>query len=301
MRQQSGDDQSTNAPHGWTKIIGPPRPFFSVPWREIWAYRELIVLLARRDLTANHQQTILGPFWIIAQPLVTAFVFMFLFGRLGRLGTDGMPHMLFYLAGLVPWMLFADTLTKTSNVFTRFAPIFGKIYFPRLIVPLSSVATTLVIFAFQLSLFLAVFGFYCAKMTFAPDPQHPIHLDPNWRIMTMPLVLLLPVMLGLGIGCAVSALSTRYRDLSMGIGFVVPLWMFASSIVFPISRVAVENRWLFYLNPMVSVVESFRFAFLGKGLVQRWHLGMSFAICAVILATGLLLFNRAEQTAADAA
>ncbi len=275
----------------WTKVIVPQRGAFDISWRELWAYRDLVWLMAKRDISAGYLQTVLGPVWFILQPILTTIVFSFLFGRMAKMGTENIPHFLFYMSGLMAWGYFADCVTKTSQTFLRNAATFSKIYFPRLAVPLSVVITSLLAFLVQLVIFLIALLFYLWKGA-------PVH--PNWHIVLLPILVVQIAMLGTGIGCIVSALTTRYRDLVLGVGFGVQLWMYASSIVFPISRIDPSARWMFYLNPMVPVIEAFRFAFLGEGIVEKWHLAMSFGMSTVILLLGISMFNRVEQTAMDA-
>ncbi len=284
-------DSPSAPPITWTKIIVPARNAFDISWRELWAYRDLIRLLAKRDISAGYMQTVLGPFWFILQPILTTAVFSFLFGRMAKMGTENIPHFLFYMSGLMAWGYFAECVNKTSMTFLRNAPIFSKVYFPRLAVPFSIILTNLLGFLIQLGIFLVALAFYMWKGA-------PVH--PNWRIVLLPALLIQMAMLGIGTGCIVASLTTRYRDLSLGVGFGVQLWMYASSIVFPISRIAPDDRWIFYLNPMVPVVESFRFAFLGTGLVEPIHLIVSFGVSLCIMLLGLSMFHRTEQTAMDA-
>lgn len=274
----------------WSKVILPRRGLLQIPFREIWAYRDLVFQMALRDLTANYKQTVLGPLWFVLQPLLTTAFFALIFGRMAKLGTDNLPALLFYFSGLTLWNYMAECVNKTSNTFTRNAAIFGKVYFPRMIVPLAASLTALVGFLVQFTLFLAFLWFYWMRGV-------PVH--PSWRVIFTPALVLQLALLGVGLGCIVSALSTRFRDLTLGLTFGVQLWMYSSSIIFPLSRIAPEERWLFALNPVVPVIEAFRFAYLGFGIVERWQLVMSFGVCSVIFLIGVALFNRAEQTAMD--
>ena len=283
--------ENTTPTEKWDKEIVPKRGLLDIPWRELWRYRDMIWLLSQRDRSANYKQTVLGPVWFIIQPLMTTFAFSFLFGRMAKLGTDHIPHFLFYMSGLVAWNFFSECVNKTSISFTRNAQVFGKVYFPRLAVPLSSVITSLMSFGVQFATFLIGLGFYLH------EGNAPLH--PNWRIALVPLLILQVAMLGLGVGCIVASLSTRYRDFTLGIGFFVQIWMYASSIVFPLSRIAPSDRWVFYLNPMVPVIESIRLAFLGSGLVEKFHVMTSFGVSALVLTIGIIMFNRAEQTVMD--
>ena len=276
----------------WDQVIRADRKFLDIPWRELWKYRDLVWMLAQRDVSASYKQTVLGPFWFILQPLLVTAVFSYLFGRMGRLGTSDVPHYLFYMSGLVLWTFFAETLTKTSSVFISNANLFNKVYFPRLCVPLGGVLTGLVPLLVQLGLFLAGLAFYLAK-------SNPF-IHPNWFIILTPLIFVQLAALGLGLRLIVSAWTRRFRDLAFGVKVGLQLWMFGSAIVFPISRIAdPDDRTLFFLNPVVPLIESFRYAFFGVSLVEPWHIAVSAAVTAVVLFLGIALFNRAEQTAMD--
>lgn len=285
------DARATGEQGQWTKIIRSRRRLFEIPWRELWAYRDLIWTMVTRDLSTSYKQTVLGPFWFVVQPLMITAVFSYLFGRMARFGSDSVPHYLFYMGGLVPWGFFADSVLKTSNVFVEQAQLFSKVWFPRLCVPIASLITNLVPVAVQFALFLGGLVFYLAKS----DP----HTHPTWWILATPLVFVQLGALALGAGCIVSALSRRFRDLAFGVKIGLQLLMFGSAIVFPLSRIAPEDRWVFFLNPVVPPIEFFRYAFVGKSLVEPWHLALSAGVSAVVLLVGLLLFYRAEQNAMD--
>ncbi len=275
----------------WTKVLVPQRGLFDIPWRELWAWRDLIWLLARRNLAVTYKQTVLGPFWFVLQPLVVTAVFSYLFGRMAQFGSDKVPHYLFYMGGLVLWNFFSENVQKISRAFTEYEQLFAKVYFPRLSVPLAVVCTNAVPMLIQFALFVAGLIFYLAKN--AP------WIYPNWRIVLMPLVFIQVTLLGVGIGCLVAALTKRFRDLVVGVQVGLQLWMFGSAIVFPLSRIAPEDRWPFFLNPMVPMIESFRYAFLGVSLIQPWHVALSTGVTLVIFLVGLVLFNRAEQNSMD--
>jgi lipopolysaccharide transport system permease protein len=276
----------------WSKVLHAKRPFFELPLREVWRYRDLVWLLALRDISTSYKQTVLGPLWFVLQPLMVTVVFSYLFGRMARFGSDDIPHYLFYMGGLVPWGYFSETLLKTSNVFVQNAGLFSKVYFPRLCVPLAALITNLVPLAVQFGLFLVGLAFYLAS-------NNPF-THPNWLIVATPLVFAQLGLLGLGLGLIVSALSRRFRDLALSMKIGLQLLMFGSAIVFPLSRIAdPADRTLFFLNPVVPAIEFFRLAFVGKSLVEPWHLGVSAAVTFVVLALGILLFHRAEQNAMD--
>ena len=294
----------TTSTEKWDKEIVPKRSLLDIPWRELWRYRDLIRLLALRDLTAQFKQTVLGPVWFVIQPLMATVVFSLIFGQLlagkDQKNTDHTPHFVFYMSALIIWGFFSDCVTKTANTFTKNAQLFGKVYFPRLAVPIGQVLTNLVSFSIQLCVLLVGVVFYCAKKKWFPDAAHPIHLDPNWRVLLLPVFLLQAAMLGLGIGLIVSALSTRYRDLAMATGFGMQLLMYGSSVAFPVGRLdnALVAKMLM-LNPMVPIVEAMRLAFTGRGTVTKEYLALSFAVSLVVLLVGVMSFNRTEQNVMD--
>jgi lipopolysaccharide transport system permease protein len=274
----------------WDTVITVDRPWWDLRLREVWEFRDLIRLFFRRDFIASNRQTLLGPFWFFAQPLFTALVYWAVFGRVGKIVTKGVPQFLFFMAGIILWNFLSNCLSRTASTFTANAGLFSKVYFPRLTVPLSVLLTNLATFAIQFALFL---GFFVVAWKFGV----PVH--PNWRLIVLPVLLLEIAALGIGLGCVVAAWTVRYRDLAHLVTFGVTLWMFASCVVFPLDAVAPKWRPLLILNPMVPIIESFRFAFLGFGVIEMWMLALSFAMTAVIFIIGLILFNRAERTHLD--
>ena len=276
----------------WDQVIHADRRLFDIPWGELWKYRDLVWMMAQRDISASYKQTVLGPLWFILQPLMVTAVFSYLFGRMGRLGTEDVPHYLFYMSGLVLWTFFSEIVSKSSNVFAANANLFSKVYFPRLCVPLAGIITNLVPLAVQVALFVIGFGFYVVT------GNKFIH--PNWLIVLTPLVFVQLAALGLGLGLIVTAWTRRFRDLMFGVKVGLQLWMFGSAVVFPIARITdPADRLLFFLNPVVPMIESFRYAFFGVSLLRPWHVVLSTAISFVVLFLGIALFNRAEQTAMD--
>ena len=274
-----------------TYVIRPVSGWFDLHLGDLWRYRDLITLFVRRDFVAIYKQTILGPLWYLIQPLLTTVVFTVIFGRVARIPTDGLPPALFYLAGLTPWNYFAGCLTKTSNTFISNATIFGKVYFPRLAVPLSIVISGLIGFVIQVALFLGFLAFYAVKGTaLAVNPL---------LLLFLPLLMIQVAALGLGFGIIVSSLTTKYRDLSFLISFGVQLWMYATPIVYPSSRIPERWLWLISLNPMTPVVELFRYAFLGTGTIHPWQVGLSLAITLLVLCCGIVLFSRVEKSFMD--
>jgi len=274
----------------WSKVLTPDRPWWHIPWREIWEYRDLVMVLVRRDFTATYKQTFLGPLWYLLQPIFTTLMLTLIFGVLAKTQTDGLPRLVFFLCGVVAWSYFADCLTKTANTFTGNASLFGKVYFPRLAVPLSIVITNMITFLVQFALFLVVLGYYWLQ-------GEPVF--PNYRVVILPLLVLQMALLGLGMGAIVSSLTTKWRDLSMLVGFGTQLWMYASSVVLPLSVIPEKWRWIFVLNPMVPIIETFRFAFLGRGVVEIWQLMVSLTVTLVIFVFGMTIFSRVERDFMD--
>lgn len=275
----------------WSMYIGAKKPLFDVPWRQLWQYRDLILLFVHRNFTATYKQTILGPLWYVIQPLITTLMFVVVFGKIAKISTDGIPPTLFYMSGVVMWSYFSTCFTGTANTFNANAGIFGKVYFPRLSVPISIVLTNLVGFGLQMGIFVAFYIYFISLGT---------HVAPNWWLLYLPVIILQMAMLGLGVGCIISSLTTRYRDLGMLVGFGTQLWMYASCVVMPLSSVPPEWRTpLVLVNPMVSVIEAFRLAVLGAGAVEPWQLAVSFAISAFLLFFGVIIFGRVEKNFVD--
>ena len=278
------------ADRGWDKVIRPRSGWFDVDLREIWRYRDLIALFVWRDFVAVYKQTILGPLWYLIQPLLTTLVFTVVFGHVAKLPTDGVPPFLFYLAGVVAWRYFADCLNNTSNTFVSNAHLFGKVYFPRITVPVSVVISSLIAFGIQFLLFLLFFAYYCFN---------GLSVHPQPALLLLPVLVLQTAALGLGFGIIVSAMTTRYRDLTHLVGFGVQLWMFATPVVYPASSIPAGWQWLLALNPMAPVVELFRHAFLGTGSTTMAAWLGSLLATAAVLVVGVLLFSRVEKTFMD--
>jgi lipopolysaccharide transport system permease protein len=275
---------------GWTTVIHPKGRWFDLRLRELWTYRDLVVLFVRRDFVAQYQQTILGPMWHVVQPLLTTVTFTIVFGRIARIPTDSLPPFLFYLSGNVLWGYFSSSFTKTSNTFVANANVFGKIYFPRLAVPVSTLGTSLIGFMIQFVIFLSFLAYFLWQG--AP-------VDPNLWVLATPLLLLLMAGIGLGGGVIISAFTTRYRDLVSVVSFGVSLLMYMTPIVYPLSEVPATYRPIVMANPITPIVEAFRYAFLGVGTVSFAHLTYTVIFTAAILFTGILIFNRIERTFMD--
>ncbi len=274
----------------WDLVIQPHHGLLSIPFAEIWRYRDLLLLLVRRDFVALYKQTILGPLWFLIQPVMTTLVFTVVFGNIAGLSTDGLPKMLFYLSGITCWNYFAETLTKTSETFTANANIFGKVYFPRVIIPLSIVVSNLLKFAVQFVLFLCFGGWFLfTGADFAP----------TWGVLLFPVLVLLMAVLGLGLGMIISSLTTKYRDLRFLLTFAVQLLMYGTPVIYPASALPPKYAWLIQANPMTPIIETFRFGFLGTGQFSVAHLGYSAAVAFAVLAVGTIIFNQVEKTFMD--
>ncbi|PLX10684.1 MAG: ABC transporter permease [Marinilabiliales bacterium] len=276
--------------NNWSLIIKPKKNWFDINLGEIWRYKDLIALLVRRDFVARYKQTILGPIWFIIQPLLTTLMFTIVFSRVAGLSTDELPPVLFYLAGITAWNYFAENLKATSNTFVQNANIFGKVYFPRLIVPISVVISNLIQFGIQFLFLLAfMLYFYLSGSNFTITNH----------VFLIPVLLLLLAGLGLGFGIIISSLTTKYRDLTNLVIFGVQLWMYATPVVYPLSQLSGTFRFAVLLNPMTSIVETFRLALLGSGTFNWLYLAYSFAFMIITLIVCTLLFNRVEQSFMD--
>jgi lipopolysaccharide transport system permease protein len=275
----------------WTEIISARSSWFDLRLDELWRYRDLVMLFVWRDFVAVYKQTILGPLWHIIQPLFTTITFTIVFGMVARIPTDGIPPFLFYMAGITVWNYFAGCLTKTSNTFVSNAQIFGKVYFPRLTVPVATVISGLLAFGIQLGLFLCFWlGYYFSGYK----------LQINLWILLVPYLVLLMSVLGLGLGIIVSSLTTKYRDLTHLVAFGVQLAMYATPIIYPLSVITSERgRFILGLNPITPIVEGFRYAFLGQGSIDGWALGYTTAVTLFIFLIGVALFHKVEKSFMD--
>lgn len=274
----------------WTSIIRPVSGWFNFNLSELWRYRDLIFLFVKRDFTAMYKQTILGPLWFLIQPLLTTVIFTIVFGRIAEIPTDGLPPMLFYMSGIVAWNYFSNCMTNTANTFTANANIFGKVYFPRLAVPVSVIIINLATFAIQFLLFLAFLFYFMYKG--AP-------INSSALIFITPLLIIQMGVLGLGIGIIVSSLTTKYKDLTFAVGFCTQLWMYATPIVYPMSQIPEKWQWLYALNPMAAIIETFRYAFLGAGNINLQAMAISLSSTLILFIIGVILFSRIEKTFMD--
>ncbi len=274
----------------WDLVIRPHRNWWDLHLGDLWRYRDLIQLLVWRDFVAYYKQTILGPLWYIIQPILTTVVFTIIFGNIARLSTDGLPPFLFYMAGNTVWSYFSACLVSTSNTFTANANIFGKVYFPRLSMPISVVISNLISFAIRFVIFLLFVAYF---MLAGAD------IHPNWWIISLPLLTLIMALMGLGFGIIVSSLTTKYRDLQQLVGFGVQLLMYATPVIYPLSSIGGGWRWLILANPMTPIVEVFRLAFLGVSFIDPVWLLYSAAFTVIVILTGALIFNHVETTFMD--
>lgn len=276
--------------NNWTTIIKPKTGWFDINLKELLQYKDLITMFVKRDFKTLYKQTILGPLWIIINPLLTTLMFTIVFGNIANISTDGMPQIVFYMLGTTVWTYFSTCLTKTSTTFTGNAAIFGKVYFPRLVTPISTVISGLINFAVQFVMFLGFAIYYYISGA-------PIH--PNIYILITPLLLVQLALLSLGFGIIISSLTTKYRDLAVLVTFGVQLWMYATPVVYPASQIGGKLKTLMMLNPVSPIVESFRYAFLGSGSIPWNYLGISVVTTLVVLFIGVVLFSRVEKTFMD--
>jgi lipopolysaccharide transport system permease protein len=274
-------------------VIRPTGGWFHLNLADVWRYRDLLFLLVHRDFAAKYKQTILGPAWFVLQPLLTTVVFTIVFGRIAQIPTDGLPPMLFYLTGLLGWNYFAQTFQSTSGTLVGNAGLFGKVYFPRLVVPLSAVISSLFAFALQLGTLLALWVYF--KRFTAGGGQFGFSVGIVW----LPFLLLQIAALSLGAGLWLSALTAKYRDLAFLSGFIIQIWMYATPVIYPLSQIPEKWRWIAVWNPMTMPVEAIKVMFLGQGIIVIAYLAMSVATTMAVLLSGVLIFNKVEKTFVD--
>ena len=274
----------------WDIFIKPRTGWLDINIKELFKYKDLIYLFVKRDFVTFYKQTILGPIWYVIQPLINTIVFTIIFGKLAKISTDGIPPFIFYMAGTVVWSYFATCISLTSNTFNTNADIFGKVYFPRIAVPIANVIISLLQFLIQFIIFI-IFLFYFKG-------QGSL-INPNINVFLLPLIILQMAILGLGFGILISSLTTKYKDLVFVMSFFVQLWMYATPIVYPLSIIPEKYRLLAAINPMTSVVETFRGAFLGVSTITANHIIVSVAVTICIFLIGFLLFHRIEKSFMD--
>lgn len=275
----------------WTTIIKPHNKLWEVDFKELWRYRDLFMMYVKRDIITMYKQTILGPLWFVIQPAITTIMYMVVFGGIAGISTDGLPQPLFYLAGICLWQYFADCLNKTSSTFISNQGIFGKVYFPRLVAPLSTIVSGLVKLGIQILLFVIVYIYFLAIGT-------PV--EPNWALSLFPLLVIMIAGLALGFGIIISSLTTKYRDLTILFTFIVQLWMYGTPVIYPLSSIPEGKiKLLMQLNPITPIVETFKYGTLGTGEFSWNMLGYSFCFMLVVLSIGIVLFNKVQRSFMD--
>lgn len=277
----------------WTLVIKPKGNPLSLNLKELWQYRDLLEMYVKRDIVTFYKQTILGPIWFLVQPFFTTIVYIFVFGGLAKIPTDSVPPVLFYLAGITLWNYFSESLTKTSDTFLANQGIFGKVYFPRLIAPLSVTITGLIKMFIQSSVFVVVYSYYAVKGS-------PV--TPNAYAFLTPILIIILAGLGFGFGVIISAMTTKYRDLKFLISFAVQLWMYATPVIYPLSVMKgsyEKYMWIIQANPLTAVMETFKFGFFGKGTFSWIGLGYSALMTLILLLVGAIIFNKVEKNFMD--
>ncbi|WP_333850818.1 ABC transporter permease [Epilithonimonas sp.] len=269
----------------WTETIESNHSLFDLNLKEVWRYRDLAYMFVKRDFISSFKQTILGPIWFFINPIFTTVVYIVVFGNIAKLSTDGAPKILFYLAGITLWNYFSTCLTATSTVFTTNASIFGKVYFPRLIMPISIVLSNLMRFGVQMGLFLIVFFYYLYQG----------EVQPNWWILATPLLIVLMAVFALGMGMIFSSLTTKYRDLQMLLTFGISLYMYATPVIYPASSLKGIFKTIAFYNPLTGIFECFKYAWLGVGDFSSTMLLISTFIIFLIFAVGTVIFNKVEK------
>lgn len=274
----------------WNLVIKPRTGWFDIDVKNIWKYRDLIKLFVRRSFVSSYKQTVLGPAWAIINPLCTTVIFTIIFGNIAGLAADGVPSFIFFMAGNITWGYFANCLNATSGTFTGNAGIFGKVYFPRLVMPITTVISNLISFAIQYVFFLGFWVYFLITTD---------SIEPNWFILMTPILLVHMALMGLGIGIICSSLTTKYRDLTMLIGFGVQLWMYLTPVAYDYQIISDKWRTLYMCNPMTPVINTMRYAYLGIGEFELGYYLLSWAVTLVVLFFGILLFSRVEKTFMD--
>lgn len=274
----------------WTTVVRPKSKLFDLKLKEVWQYRDLIVMFLKRNFTGAYKQTILGPLWFLITPLMSSSMYTVIFGQIAKISTDGVPQFLFYLAGNAAWTYFSSCLTTTSHTFTSNAGLFGKVYFPRLVSPITTVIYAMLSMFIQIGLMIVFMGIYAFRGE---------TVVPNVYLCLLPVIILQMALMGMGFGIIISSVTTKYRDLSILVSFGVSLWMYATPVVYPISQIPEDMYGLFMLNPMASVINNFRYAFFGCGSFEWHYWGISWIVTLVVLFTGIVIFNKVEKTFMD--
>lgn len=276
--------------NSWTEEIKAKDSLLSVNLREVWQYRDLLYMLVKKEFITFYKQTILGPIWFFVQPLMTTVIYLVIFGQIAKLSTDGLPQIAFYLSGITIWNYFSEALSKISTIFRDNADVFGKVYFPRLIIPLSVVCSGLMKFAIQFSLFILVVLYY----TFVEGTIHP-----NIWVIATPFLLLLMASFAMGLGMIFSSLTTKYKDLTFLLSFGIQLGMYVTPVIYPVSAMPEKYKWIININPLTGIFECFRYGYLGSGSFEAASLGLSTLLIAILLIVGVLVFNKVEKSFMD--
>lgn len=279
----------TSNNNNWSKVIQPKTKWLEINFREIWEYRDLIFIFVKRDIVSVNKQTILGPLWFFLAPLFTVFIYTFVFSDIAGISTDGIPAPLFYLAGTTLWNYFQSCFMSITTTFTTNASLFGKVYFPRLVSPLSVIISNLLKFFIQLGLFLCLWGYFMAKGD----------IQPNVTVFLLPVLILLLGGIAFGIGIIISSLTTKYRDLTYFISFGITLLMYVTPIIYPLSSIPVKFKLFIEYNPIAPIIEAFRYGFTGHGSFVLVDLLYSFVVMVFLVLVGIVLFNRTEKTFMD--
>lgn len=275
----------------WDLIIKPAQTGFKIDFKSLWLYRDLIRMFVVRDFIAVYKQTILGPLWHFVQPILTTLTFTFIFGRVAGLSSDGLPRILFYMSGIILWGYFSEGLKKTSNIFIANSHLFGKVYFPRLVMPISVIISSMISFSVQLIMFMVFWSYY---YFFTDTPP-----ELGWQLALFPILIIIMAFLGLGFGIFISSLTTKYRDLGFLVGFGIQLLMYLSPVIYPLSTVGGSLKYIILANPMTPVIETFRVGILGTGTFSWYYLAYSAVFAIMIFVLSILLFNRVERNFTD--
>jgi len=287
---QSAEASSMTTPQPWTKVIESHRPLTELRISELWRYRHLVKIFVHRDFVAAYKQTILGPFWMIFPPLISTLVFTIIFGQVAQISTDGIPHVIFYMGGIITWGYFNACITAGANVFLSQAGLFSKIYFPRLTVTIGNTISTIISSSIQLTIFAAFVSYFWLSGQIK---------GPNWALLLVPVLFAMMSMLALGVGSLFSALTVKYRDLTFLLGFGMQLWMYGTTIIYPLTAIPAKYQFVVLLNPMVSIIEVFRYAWIGTGSFPVYGLIYAGAASIVSFLVGVIVFNFVERTAMD--
>lgn len=271
-------------------VVSAKRGLFSLNLRALWKYRDLVFLFVKRDVKNVYKQTVLGPLWIIINPFLSTFVFTVIFGIIANISTDGIPQFLFYMSGNILWSYFSSCFNRASSTFLSNARIFGKVYFPRLVMPLSGIIYNSITFIVQFVMFVILVAVYAFNGA---------NVHPNILVLVLPVLIIQTALLGTGTGLIISSLTTKYRDLNVLVSFGLTLWMYITPIVYPVSQISDNFRWIMLLNPVAPIVETFRYAFLGNGSFEWFFLLISAAVTVVVLIVGMIVFNQVEKNFID--